>query len=149
MGKGIQGIPEKEGYRRGRGRREGKSKKKKSGTNTRCPARTPPHLDQHLISIDTTPRSTPHLGPNSAQAATSRSSGGNLAIRSSAALPTPTQLSAPAGMTGGQRPESQPAMRSHKYNQTTTTCRLRRTNSATTHHYNILDSKHPQTTLAT
>lgn len=68
--------------------------KKKSGTNTRCPARTPPHLDQHLISIDTTPRSTPHLGPNSAQAATSRSSGGNLAIRSSAALPTPTQLSA-------------------------------------------------------
>lgn len=83
-------------WRRGSGEvgeRRGAEKKKKivCSANTRRPA-----------------RSTPHLRPNSAQAATSHGSGGNVAVRSNAALPTPTQLSAPAGMTGGAWPRSQP-----------------------------------------
>lgn len=129
MGKGIQGIPEKEGYRRGRGRREGKSKKKKwnehsmpsSNTTT---SRSTPHLDRHHTSIDTSSR--PELGAGCNQSQQWRQPGHTIKRR---LTNTHTALGA-CRHDRGAPPESQPATRtsSHKYNQTTTTCRLRRTN---------------------
>lgn len=105
---------------------------------------------EHTVpsSINTT--SPPEL---SAQAATSHGSIGNVAVRSSAALPTPTQLSAPAGMTGGARPRNQPThtvVPFYKYNNQARTQAIEYAymKSATIRHYHILDSRHPPTTSA-